>query len=143
MSGIRTPEDIAPTLHQYQIQGVINREEEIQLKEQIEEYMKEPKVKRWYSGEAKVLNETEILLDKGISRRPDRIMIYPDEVVILDYKFGEKRQVSYLKQMRSYMQLVAQMGYKNVHGYIWYVSLGKIEPVELSDSNYNQATLFD
>lgn len=143
LSGIRTPEDIAPTLHQYQIQGVINREEEIQLKEQIEEYMKEPKVKRWYNGEAKVLNETEILLDKGISRRPDRIMIYPDEVVILDYKFGEKRQVSYLKQMRSYMRLVAQMGYKNVHGYIWYVSLGKIEPVELSDSNYNQATLFD
>lgn len=144
LSCIRTTEDIVPTLHQYQVQGVINSEEEIRLRAQIGKYLENPKVRHWYNGKAKVLNETEILLDRGITRRPDRIMIYPDEVVILDYKFGEKKLMAYSKQMRSYMKLVTQMGYGNVHGYIWYVTLGEIESVELSSGqNYYQTTLFD
>ena len=68
---------------------------------------------------------------KWISKRPDRVMIYEDEVVVLDYKFGEKPQTRYQSQVRNYMNLIVQMGYKQVSGYLWYVTLGRIERVNV------------
>ena len=54
----------------------------------------------------------------------------PDEVVVIDYKFGSVERSSYKKQVRTYMQLIGEMGYARVSGFIWYLSLGKIEAVE-------------
>ena len=59
-------------------------------------------------------------------------MIYENEVVILDYKFGEKENRNYHSQVRSYVHLVQEMGYSCVSGYLWYVTLGRIECVERS-----------
>lgn len=130
LSSIRTSDDILPVLHEYQQQGIINREEEKLLIGQIEEYLKDPRVEQWYNGEAEILNEAEIIFGKGETRRPDRIMIYKDKVVILDYKFGKKQYRTYQYQVQNYINLVTGMGYANVSGYIWYVSLGIIEPVK-------------
>ena len=57
-------------------------------------------------------------------------MIYADEVVILDYKFGGKINRSHQTQMRNYIRLIRQMGYKNVSAYLWYVTLSRIEAVK-------------
>ena len=76
------------------------------------------------------MNEVEILAGKGLSKRPDRVMIYPDKVVIVDYKFGEKEEKKYHTQVRNYIKLIHKMGYQNVEAYIWYVELDKIEIVK-------------
>lgn len=130
LSSIQKEDDIEPTLQRYLLQGVINHDEEQRLGNQLKECLHKPEVKRWYDGRAKVLNETEILFDNGASRRPDRIMIYPDEVVVLDYKFGEKKYKSYHSQIRNYMKLIMKMGYSKVKGYLWYVNLNSIEQVK-------------
>ena len=78
-----------------------------------------------------MLNEVDILSTDNASRRPDLVMIYGDEVVVLDYKFGEKPQKRYQRQVRDYMGLIARMGYKQVSGYLWYVTLGRIERVNV------------
>ena len=49
---------------------------------------------------------------KGETKRPDRVMIYADEVVILDYKFEERSVVVTQTQMRNYIRLIRQMGNK-------------------------------
>jgi hypothetical protein len=59
-------------------------------------------------------------------------MIAGDRAVIVDYKFGDKRSANYRKQMAEYMRLLGDMGlYSKVEGYVWYISLGEIESVEL------------
>ena len=131
LSGIRVPEDVPQAVHGYRLQGVINREEEMRLVERIEACLALPEVRRWYDGTGRVLNEVDILSTDNASRRPDRVMIYGDEVVVLDYKFGEKPQKRYQRQVRDYMGLIARMGYKQVSGYLWYVTLGRIERVNV------------
>lgn len=130
LSIVRVADDIPAAVHRYQEQGVISREEEKQLNAQLQAYIKQPEVQRWYDGQAKILNEVDILFGKGEAKRPDRVMIYPEEVIILDYKFGGKISRNHQTQMRNYIRLIRQMGYKNVSGYLWYITLSRIEPVK-------------
>jgi len=51
--------------------------------------------------------------------------------VVVDYKFGKKKQKSYLKQVKKYMELLVQMGYSSVEGYLLYGNLGEIVPVSI------------
>ena len=132
LSRVRIPGDVPSAVSQYRIQGIINRAEEEQLVRQIQDYLDNPEVQHWYDGKARILNEVDILFGKGLSKRPDRVMIYENEVVILDYKFGEKENRNYHSQVRSYVHLVQEMGYSCVSGYLWYVTLGRIECVERS-----------
>ena len=47
---------------------------------------------------------------------------------LFDYKFG-KESDKYKEQVKRYMDLLVQMGYKNVKGYLWYVYKNFIEEV--------------
>lgn len=55
-------------------------------------------------------------------------MMKDGQVVVVDFKFG-KENSKYNKQVKSYMQLLAQMGYKNITGYLWYVDEERIVKV--------------
>ena len=68
--------------------------------------------------------------EKGLQqRRPDRVMLRGDEMVVLDFKFGKPRD-EYHDQVREYMQLLTRMGYANVKGYLWFVYSNKIIEVK-------------
>jgi hypothetical protein len=58
-------------------------------------------------------------LDDKQELRPDRVMIKGNRVIILDYKFGKQNE-KYIDQINKYIHLFKQMGYNDVHGYIWY-----------------------
>ncbi len=88
-----------------------------------------------------ILNEQDILLPDGKTRRPDRILIQknpqnthtgkqknPQHAIIIDYKFGHTHP-SHLEQVRDYTTLLQHMGY-TTEGYLCYVQLGQIIPVK-------------
>ena len=75
------------------------------------------------------MNEVDIPFGKGLSKRPDRVMI-TETVVVVDYKFGEHADQRYHSQVRNYLKLIRQMGYDEVEGFLWYVELNKIEAVK-------------
>lgn len=89
-------------------------------------------VKDWYSGEWTLYNECSIIYNdeqgKMQTRRPDRVMMKDDEVVVVDFKFGKKKP-EYSTQVREYMSLLSEMGYADIKGYIWYVYSGELENV--------------
>lgn len=91
--------------------------------------MQAEEVKAWYDGSARVLNEVDILFGKGLSKRPDRVIIKGGKVIVVDYKFGERQDKRHPNQVRNYLQLIRKMGFERVDGYLWYVELGKIEAV--------------
>ena len=46
---------------------------------------------------------------------------------IIDYKFGEEHKSQYEKQVKNYMNLLENMGYNNIRGFIWYIEKNKIK----------------
>ncbi len=75
-----------------------------------------------------VLNEQDILLPNGTTKRPDRILLTGQKAVIIDYKFGHIESPQYEKQVQGYKDLLHSMGYE-VTGYLCYVKLHKIVQV--------------
>jgi len=134
-SAIRTLEDVDTLLHRMQLKGVVDS---IWSTESIKKLMKKavshPMVKDWFSGNWDLYNECSILQNvKGELqiRRPDRVMIKGDEVVVVDFKFG-KKSPEYVVQVQEYMRLLKQMGYHWVKGYLWYVYKNELEEIKES-----------
>ena len=109
---------------------MVSREEAASLVARLEELLSLPEAASWYDGTAHVLNEVDILFGKGLSKRPDRVMITGNSVIVIDYKFGEHTDQRYHSQVRNYLKLIRQMGYGEVEGFLWYVELNKIEAVK-------------
>jgi CRISPR/Cas system-associated exonuclease Cas4 (RecB family) len=71
------------------------------------------------------------ILDKAKSCRPDRVMIKGDRAVVVDYKFGDMQSDSYIKKMKTYLDLLRNMKrFNSVEGYIWYVALDEVVEVK-------------
>lgn len=130
LSHIHTRKDIPVSVETYRLSGVINKEEAAELKQRLGNLQDNPEVAPWYNGEARILNEVDILFGNGLSKRPDRVMITGDRVIVVDYKFGEHPDKRYHNQVRNYLKLIRQMGYEQVEGYLWYVELDQIEAVK-------------
>lgn len=86
--------------------------------------------RRWFGTDVEQLRERSVVTDRGLIRRPDRVVIYPDDSVdVIDYKFGEIHDLRYSRQVSQYMRVMKAMGYDNVRGYIWYVTKGIVHSV--------------
>ena len=126
---ITVDSDVDDAVERAYFEGKINNDEKKELKNQIQGLFQNDQVKDWFSGRWKVYSEREILIPRGDIYRPDRVMMRGDETIIVDYKFGEKHN-QYKMKVRKYMEQLHRMGYKNVTGYLWYVSRNEIENVE-------------
>lgn len=131
LSKVRTIRDIPAAVESYRQEGIIDRKEAVFLISKLTALLNLPDVSVWYDGSARVLNEVDILFGDGLSRRPDRVMIDGRKVVVVDYKFDEHEEKRYQYQVKTYLKLIKKMGYEEVKGYLWYVELNKIDPVNL------------
>jgi len=123
---VKVPEDIPHVITGFSLRGLINQKEKVKIEQELKEWLNKPEVKPWFDGSGQVLNEIDILTDIGEAKRPDRVIIKEDRVTVVDYKFGYKEEKKYFKQIRMYVRLINQMGYKHVEGYLWYLELDKI-----------------
>lgn len=130
VSNITSLDELDKTIDKYQLTGEITSTEKTQISALLHHYLSIPEISEWYSGKYKVLNEVQILQPNGTFIRPDRVMINEDEVIVIDYKFGEKEEKKYLKQVKNYMTQIKKMGYARVKGYICYIVLEKVTEVE-------------
>ena len=51
------------------------------------------------------------------------------ETVVVDFKFGKPKE-EHQEQVRGYMDLLREMGYQNITGYLWYVYPNKVVEVK-------------
>jgi ATP-dependent exoDNAse (exonuclease V) beta subunit len=108
--------------------GRISEEESKTVEEELQHFWNLPETNIWFDDDARILNETTILLPTGEQYRPDRVVIRENEATVVDYKFGEKESKTYIKQVKRYMDLITEMGYRT-SGYVCYVSLKKVVSV--------------
>lgn len=133
-STIRTHKDVDDALHQLEAEGILYDDQLTteRLTTMLRIRLEHPQVADWFSDRWTLFNECSILSMEGgqvKERRPDRVMTDGKAWTVVDFKFGRPHE-NYLHQVREYMQLLQQMGHKDVRGYLWYVYSNKIEEVK-------------
>lgn len=133
-ASIRTEHDLPGALEQLKMEGVTTSKEEIvKIEALAKKALDNPLVKDWYGGCWNLYNECNIIYhDKnGVmqTKRPDRVMRKGQEVVVVDFKFGKKKK-EYNEQVKEYMNLLHQMGYTQVKGFLWYVYTNELDEIE-------------
>ena len=132
-SRIHTTADIDKELRQFEFDGVIYDEtiSAEELRNELKHKFSNATVSSWFSDKWTIFNECNIMQLKNgkiVEDRPDRVITDGNETIVIDYKFGHKN-AAYAKQVLRYMNLMQQMGYPDVKGYLWYVNLDEIESV--------------
>ena len=126
---IHHQEDVERAVQSLINDGLIARDEKDNYLDFARMALAQEEVKDWYSGDYQLYNECSILFEDESGhlqeRRPDRVVMKEDRVVVIDFKFG-KEQKSYRKQVQEYIHLLKKMGFDKVEGYLWYVEQGEI-----------------
>lgn len=109
----------------------VDRVEDPHIREIVRKMIASVDVYGWFSDEYKVMKECTIIEPDGALSRPDRVMTKGNRAIVTDYKFGEFTPLNkkYHKQVQRYMQLLMEMGYTVVEGYLWYPLAGEVETV--------------
>ncbi|SDD60080.1 ATP-dependent exoDNAse (exonuclease V) beta subunit (contains helicase and exonuclease domains) [Algoriphagus faecimaris] len=109
-------------------EGRLSSEEKEEVLSQLKGLFENALFASWFDPEQLSLNEQGILLPGGKQKRPDRILLHQEEVVVVDFKTGEE-QDRYAKQVKEYMELVHSLTQKPCKGYLCYLETGKIKEV--------------
>jgi len=126
---IATVPEVSASIKRVLSEGKIDTRTAREYEQLIYKVLENEPFRSWFSGEWKVLNERDILRGKESRHRPDRVMIKGDELIVIDYKTGEKSD-SHHAQVRGYLRDFVKMGYLNPKGYLWYLSENEL--VEIS-----------
>ncbi len=133
---INSAEDVEPAVATLWQEGLIKSENQAkELLAEVRQALAQPDVREWFEGGWRVYTEAEILLPASqheahyFFRRPDRVMMRGNQVVVVDYKFGKKVGPSHAGQVGAYVSYLRQMGYGEVKGFVWYVALGEVQAV--------------
>lgn len=131
-ASIQTLDDIEPAIQHLIAEGVIGGMlNEQEIRQEVKRAFALPDIQSWYDGTWLLFNECEIIwmTSDGLQqRRPDRVMLRGDEMVVIDFKFGKPKQ-SHRRQVQAYIDLLTQMHYKNITGFLWYVDENQIERI--------------
>jgi hypothetical protein len=132
LSYIQTWDDAQPALQRLVVKGDVTQKQAEEMKEQLETLqalINQYNHDDWFSNQYQILTEQDIITPSGKTYRPDRIMIKDNHAIIIDYKFGEEKRLSYIEQIRDYILLLQQLGYTS-EGYIIYNKVKEIQKIQ-------------
>ncbi|MDD4459346.1 MAG: UvrD-helicase domain-containing protein [Proteiniphilum sp.] len=129
ISNVETLADLPQAVGRKISEGELPEDEREHTIQRLRMTLSLPAVADWYSGKYVVLNETEVLHPEWGFRRPDRVMIGNDKVIVADYKFGEVEDAKHVRQVQHYVRLIREMGFDQVTGYLFYMQTGHLQQV--------------
>ncbi len=118
---IKSVNELENTIASFVLQGMVDEREAKGLKKSIEELIINPLLAPCFAEGAHHYSEKEILLPGGDIYRPDRVVLFENETLLIDYKTGG-REESHDDQIRHYASLLDEMGCKNVICRLVYVN---------------------
>lgn len=118
---IITKNDIEKAVFQLNASGVVAKNEMPSLIQCLSRIVEHPKLQDYFSENAKVLTESDILLPgKNEFFRPDRVVIQHNKTVVIDYKTGKVKDED-VRQIQNYAETLLQMGYDVEQGFLVYI----------------------
>ncbi len=128
LANVKTAGDLIPSCDRALNEGKITETEHTLILKKLEKAMENPVIEYWFKGDMRVMNERS-LISKARVIRPDRVMHSGKHAVVVDYKWGEKKDDKYQKQIREYCETLSACGFDKVEGYIWYLNMDELEQV--------------
>ena len=89
-----------------------------ELKTKVEGFVFGADTARFFNTDCRVMTECEIVYE-GAFYRPDRVLFLHDETWIVDFKTGAPLE-NHKKQIEQYKQILMDMGYPKVSGFLLY-----------------------
>ncbi len=129
LQSVRHRGDAERALRECLLGGLVSEADLPLVRGELARFWQLPHVDEWFAPDAVVMNEATILTPDGRQYRPDRVVLRGGVATVVDYKFGDRERPAYHDQVRQYMRLVQQMGYR-ARGFLCYVSIGKVVEVE-------------
>jgi ATP-dependent exoDNAse (exonuclease V) beta subunit len=128
LSSVITKSDVESACIKALADGKINEIELDEIQEAIKISFENPLISDWFSGKYQILNERNLLTNEKLFR-PDRIMYFEKEAVVVDYKTGEKKSDDNNRQVSHYAKILKETGFAKVEGYLWYINQNEVEKV--------------
>jgi len=119
LSRVVVPEDLSKAVKEAVIAGELAEDEAVEAEKKLADGIAK-KAEFFPADRRLVFNEVSLIDTDGSVSRPDRVVDDGENVLIIDYKFGEKRS-SHENQIKRYEALYRAMGRKNVKAELWYV----------------------
>lgn len=120
LAEINHEEDLKAAFNSLVYRGVIDQDEQAIIEELVLQVIQHPSLSIFYSQEAKVYNEREIIEANGSIYRPDRMVLINDEFIIIDYKTGQPSKKDH-EQVHNYIKLVTTILDSKVKGFLVYL----------------------
>ncbi|MEX2232770.1 MAG: UvrD-helicase domain-containing protein [Cyclobacteriaceae bacterium] len=137
LSRMRYAEDLNTMLSQILHEGFITLSEKEPLERQLKDLLNNSKIAGWFSHDWEVRTEVPILLPGGEENRIDRLMLKGKKAVIVDFKTGGRKKNDE-KQVLQYMDILRQMNFHEVEGYLLYLRDSEIIEVKVPRSKVVQ-----
>ena len=120
LAAIRTKDDIAAVIDLYAAANLLNEEEKLSLRQRVESTMSHDLLKEYFSENVEIKPEAGILTPDGSVYRPDRVVFYQEETIIMEFKTGMPEE-KHRKQLDNYGDLLVQMGYSGIRKLLVYI----------------------
>lgn len=122
LANVKLASDVPSAVMDAVEKGLISFDAAISISSRLEMMIAASEEYHWFDGTYKLLLETPILTPEGDNYRPDRIMISKsgEKAIVVDYKFGHKKEMSHSRQVVNYARLLLRMGFSEVSSYLWY-----------------------
>lgn len=128
LSRIHYGDEVESMLSKILQEGLITSSEREPLLGQLKVLMENPKIAGWFSRDWEVRTEVPILLPGGEENRIDRLLVKDRKAIVVDFKTGSRKKADE-KQVLQYMDILRQMNFPAVEGYLLY--LGETAIVEV------------
>ena len=120
LASIASKEQIDDAIERIVFEGLISEEMKAELRDEIHEVLSVPEIGRYFDKSMYVLNEREIILPGGEVLRPDRVILSDNRAIVIDFKTG-RRLNRHDDQVRRYMNVIKNMEYDAVEGWLVYI----------------------
>ncbi len=109
--------------------GLIRLAEKDEIRNAVKDVLMQEQIRTWFTTAKAVISEKDMILDSGMVKRPDKLFVFDDHAVLLDFKFGAE-QSKYRGDIELYRDSLMKMGeFKEVHAYLWYAQERKLQKV--------------
>ena len=120
-SEIDTLEDMPLAIQKFTQDKNLSKNELQKLEKLISEVILHPELSEYYTPDALIVKEKNILSPDGEVLRPDRLIIKNNFVTIIDYKTGAFQKAHQI-QMQQYENILSEMGYTCLKKILIYIN---------------------
>ena len=121
--------ELNSVIKQMQFDGWFRQSEFIEIEQLALSVLSQPDLRLILDKPFYILSEQTIVNSEGNSYRPDKVLIGENEVIIIDFKFTGEPKPQHYNQVEEYKNLLQEMGYKNIQGYLYYGYLKELKEV--------------